>query len=67
MRERQQRHAHEQEDERQRGQQDGQRDLVGRLLPFAPSTSAIMRSRKVCPDSAVTRTTIGRTARACRR
>ena len=31
-RERQQRHADEQEDDRERGEQDGQRDLVRRLL-----------------------------------
>ena len=39
----------QQEDDGQAGQQDRERDLVGRLLPLAPSTSAIIRSMKVSP------------------
>ena len=50
------RHDDEQEDERQHGEQDVQGDLVRRLLPLAPSTSAIMRSRNVSPGFDVMRT-----------
>ena len=39
-------------------EQDVQRDLVGRLLPLAPSTRAIIRSMKVSPGFAVIWTTM---------
>ena len=47
--ERLQRHDREQEDDREPGQQDVERDLVRRLLPVRPSTRAIIRSRNVSP------------------
>ena len=47
-----------QEDDRQPREQHVERDLVGRLLRSAPSTSVIIRSRKVEPGAAVIRTTI---------
>jgi hypothetical protein len=58
QREGQQRHRDHQEDDGQRHQQDGQRDLVGRLLALGAFDHAIMRSRKVSPGLTVTRTTI---------
>ena len=59
IRERLERDDDQQEDQRQHREQDVQRDLVRRLLAArAPSTSAIMRSRKVSPGFDVTRTTI---------
>jgi hypothetical protein len=46
-RERLQRDDRKQEDDREPGEQDVERDFVRRLLALAPSTSAIMRSRNV--------------------
>ena len=53
-----QRDASEQKDERETGEQNIERDLVGVFCRSAPSTRAIMRSRKDSPGLAVMRTTI---------
>ena len=53
---------------RERGEQDVQGDLVRRLLRgSAPSTRAIIRSRKVSPGSWVILTTIRSESTWCRR
>jgi len=53
-----QHHYNRQEDDREHGEQDRERDLVGGLLAVGAFDEAIMRSKNVCPRSAVIRTTM---------